>query len=54
MLQKQYALQMMTAGIFILPGHPGGISTAHTKTDVDDLITTSARIAKDLKVSRHD
>jgi glutamate-1-semialdehyde 2,1-aminomutase len=52
MLQKQYALQMMTAGIFILPGHPGGISTAHTKTDVDDLITKSGRIAKNLKTSR--
>ena len=35
-LQKWYALAMMAEGIFILPGHPGGISTAHSEYDVDE------------------
>jgi glutamate-1-semialdehyde 2,1-aminomutase len=50
--QRSYALSMMSEGIFILPGHPGGISTAHSRTDVDDLITISGRVAKSLKSTR--
>lgn len=46
--QRAYSLALMTEGIFILPGHPGGISTAHTKEDVDDLIAKSGKTAESL------
>ncbi|MDG6902522.1 MAG: aspartate aminotransferase family protein [Nitrososphaerota archaeon] len=42
-MQKSYALSMMAEGVFILPGHPGGISTAHTKKDLDELILKSGK-----------
>lgn len=47
--QKRYALRLMSEGIFILPGHPGGISMAHTKEDVEDLITESGNAADGIK-----
>jgi glutamate-1-semialdehyde 2,1-aminomutase len=47
--QKRYALGMMTRGVFVLPGHPGGISTAHTEGDVDGLIARSGETAALLK-----
>jgi len=34
----QYALHLMSNGIFVLPGHPGAISTAHKKEDLDLII----------------
>ncbi len=40
---REYALQLMSSGIFVLPGHPGGISTAHTKDDLRLLIEQSRR-----------
>ena len=48
-LQKRYALAMMAEGIFILPGHPGGISTAHTEKDVDELVRLTGRKAESLR-----
>jgi glutamate-1-semialdehyde 2,1-aminomutase len=48
----KYALGMMEAGIFLLPGHPGGISTAHTKKDLDDFVSQSGRFAQVLKNER--
>ncbi|MDE1858437.1 MAG: aspartate aminotransferase family protein [Thaumarchaeota archaeon] len=47
--QKEYALRLMSGGIFILPGHPGGISTAHTEKDIDDLVELSGMQAQYLR-----
>jgi glutamate-1-semialdehyde 2,1-aminomutase len=43
-----YALCLMNAGIFMLPGHPGGLSTCHTKEDLDNLVRESKRYGKKL------
>ncbi len=43
---RQYALHMMSNGTFILPGHPGGVSTSHTKRDVGRLISESRRFGE--------
>ena len=48
-MQKKYALRMMSEGIFILPGHPGGISTEHTMKDIDDLIELSGKQSESMK-----
>jgi glutamate-1-semialdehyde 2,1-aminomutase len=37
-IATQYALHLMSNGIFVLPGHPGAISTAHEKEDLDLVI----------------
>jgi glutamate-1-semialdehyde 2,1-aminomutase len=34
----QYALHLMSNGIFVLPGHPGAVSMAHEKEDLDLII----------------
>ncbi|HKT22151.1 MAG TPA: aspartate aminotransferase family protein, partial [Nitrososphaerales archaeon] len=47
--QKRYGLGMLTRGVFILPGHPGGISTAHTWKDIDGLIELSGKQSEALK-----
>lgn len=47
--QKRYGLGMLTRGVFILPGHPGGISTAHTWKDIDGLIELSGKQSEVLK-----
>ena len=51
-IQKQYSLRLMPEGVFILPGHPGGVSTAHTKKDLDELITKSGKLAERIKSIR--
>lgn len=38
---RDYALWLITRGIFILPGHPGGVSAAHTPSDIEGLIQES-------------
>ncbi len=38
---KDYALWLITNGIFILPGHPGTLSTAHALGDVERLTEAS-------------
>ncbi len=43
---RQYALHMVSNGTFILPGHPGGVSTSHTKRDVGRLISESRRFGE--------
>jgi glutamate-1-semialdehyde 2,1-aminomutase len=43
-----YALHLMTAGIFMLPGHPAGLSTCHTEGDLADLIRESSRYGQRL------
>lgn len=40
-LTRKYVLFLMSKGIFILPSHPGGISTCHTNGDIKSLIETS-------------
>ncbi|MDG7007997.1 MAG: aspartate aminotransferase family protein [Nitrososphaerota archaeon] len=47
-----YALGLINAGIFLLPGHPGGISTSHTAKDVGNLVTQSGKLAEALKPRR--
>jgi glutamate-1-semialdehyde aminotransferase len=44
-----YALHLMSSGIFILPGHPSGISTAHTSEDIRGLVTQTAKFAELVK-----
>lgn len=44
--QLAYAMKMIAEGIFLLPGHPGGISTAHTRRDIERLIELSGAQAK--------
>ena len=38
-----YGLHMISSGSFLLPGHPGVISAAHTRSDVDDFIRNSGK-----------
>ncbi len=46
---RSYALHMMSGGIFILPGHPGGVSASHTKGDVERMIEKSRRFGELLR-----
>ncbi|MDG6982566.1 MAG: aspartate aminotransferase family protein [Nitrososphaerota archaeon] len=43
-----YCLELMARGIFILPGHPGGISTCHTPQDLKKLAVESGKFAASL------
>ena len=47
----EYATYLMGNGIFTLPGHPGGVSTAHTGRDIEELIENSGRFAARFKGS---
>ena len=42
----KYAVQLMSKGIFILPRHAGGVSTAHTDRDIEELINLSGTLGK--------
>ena len=46
---SRYALGLMGSGIFVLPGHPSGISTAHTSKDTGALVDEGRRIAGSMK-----
>jgi len=37
----EYALHLMSRGIFVLPGHPCGLSTCHTEKDLDRFVRAS-------------
>jgi glutamate-1-semialdehyde 2,1-aminomutase len=37
-LEKNYAMHLMSKGLFRLPGHLGAVSTAHTSQDIRALI----------------
>lgn len=39
---SKYAFHLMSNGIFLMPGHPGGISTAHTEHDLSGMIGASS------------
>ncbi len=41
----RYALAMMTRGVFLLPGHAGGLSTCHTRGDVTEFVEKSGEVA---------
>jgi glutamate-1-semialdehyde 2,1-aminomutase len=43
-----YCLDLMSRRIFVLPGHPGGISTVHTKSDIEGFVRASGRAAERL------
>jgi glutamate-1-semialdehyde 2,1-aminomutase len=49
--RTEYATYLMENGIFTLPGHPGGVSTAHTGRDIEELIESSGRFAARFKGS---
>jgi glutamate-1-semialdehyde 2,1-aminomutase len=40
-----YALHLLSSGTYILPGHLGAVSTAHTKMDVGEIIRLSGKFA---------
>ena len=42
---REYALSLMSAGIFILPGHLGGVSFSHTSRDIRRLVEISAKFS---------
>jgi glutamate-1-semialdehyde 2,1-aminomutase len=48
-LAKDYALYLMSEGTFLLPGHPGAVSTAHTTRDVEGLVEISRRFGESLR-----
>lgn len=53
-VDKDYALHLMVGGVFVLPGHPGGVSTAHTKKDIEQLVEESGRFGESVRRSgRH-
>jgi len=41
----EYAHYLMQHGIFVLPGHPCGLSTCHTEKDLDHLVRASSDFA---------
>jgi len=41
----EYALHLMSKGIFQPPGHPGGISTVHSEKDIDQMISVASAFA---------
>ncbi len=47
-----YGMGLMAAGIFILPRHPGGISTCHTDEDIEKLVEESRMFGVSLRESR--
>jgi glutamate-1-semialdehyde 2,1-aminomutase len=42
---REYSLYMMSAGIFILPGHLGGVSSSHSSNDIRRLIEVSTKFS---------
>jgi glutamate-1-semialdehyde 2,1-aminomutase len=43
-MARSYVLHLMASGVFMLPGHPGAISTAHSSKDTEKLIAHSKSI----------
>jgi glutamate-1-semialdehyde 2,1-aminomutase len=42
---REYALHLLSSGVFMLPGHPGAVSTAHGRADIDHFVGASERYA---------
>jgi len=51
-MARRYSLGLMARGIFMLPGHPNGISTAHTRGDIEALVRESGRFGRNQRESR--
>lgn len=49
---SSYALHLMASGTFLLPGHPGGTSTAHTSEDIEELARESGTFGESLRERR--
>ena len=47
-----YSLYLISNGTFLLPGHPGSISTCHSAKDIDRLIALSTRFGRSRRRSR--
>lgn len=51
-LEKEYYLSMIANhNIYFLPGHIGAISTVHTDTDIDNLISGSRKFARNRRIT---
>jgi glutamate-1-semialdehyde 2,1-aminomutase len=50
--KTDYAIHLMAKGIFLLPGHLGGISTCHTEKDVNEMIAESGLFGESLRKNR--
>ena len=48
----EYALHLMGEGIFLLPGHPGAVSTSHTPQDIERLIEQSRGFGRSKEKNR--
>lgn len=46
---KDYALFLISAGVFVLPGHLGGVSSSHSSSDIRRLIELSAKFRESNK-----
>jgi glutamate-1-semialdehyde 2,1-aminomutase len=51
---RDYALDMMTRGVFLLPGHPGAVSTAHTMKDIGALVESARAHCRAAKARRRE
>lgn len=51
-LASGYAMHLITNGSFLLPGHLSGISTTHTKNDIERLLTQTRRFAEHPKSTK--
>ena len=49
-LAHEYALSLMSDGVFVLPGHPGGVSTRHTQKDIDWLVSQSHEFGRSVRM----
>ena len=47
-----YGLHLMSRGIFVLPGHPCGLSTCHTSNDVSELVAQSGLFGESMRKNR--
>ena len=45
-MAKEYAMHLLAHGVFVLPGHAGAVSTAHTREDIDGLVRVSREFAR--------
>jgi glutamate-1-semialdehyde 2,1-aminomutase len=49
---SDYAIHLMSRGVFLLPRHTGGISTAHTDGDIDELVQQSRTFGENFRKER--
>ncbi len=44
-LAYEYAIHLMSSGVFLLPGHPGGVSLGHDSRDIKDFVLQTEKFA---------